>query len=64
MIPDEKNAAGTGNDISPQEPQPPAPGQLLGKEAENYLREGGNIEDLPDAEQQEDADKAAAKTQP
>lgn len=63
MIPDEKNTA-AGNDISPQGPQPPAPGQLLGKEAENYLREGGNIEDLPDAEQQKDADKAAAKKQP
>jgi hypothetical protein len=31
--------------------------QLLGKKAETYLRESGNIEDLPDAQQQLDADE-------
>lgn len=31
--------------------------QVLGKEAEKYLREGGNIEDLPDEEDWESAEQ-------
>ena len=30
---------------------------LLDKKAEKYLRESGNIEDMPDAEDQQDIDK-------
>lgn len=29
--------------------------QLLGKKAETYLREAGNIEDVPDAQEQKEA---------
>lgn len=35
--------------------------QLLGKKAEKYLREGGNIEDLPDEEDWQDAEKIRQK---
>jgi hypothetical protein len=31
--------------------------QLLGKDAEKYLRESGNIEDMPDAQDWKDANK-------
>jgi hypothetical protein len=31
--------------------------QLLNEKAEKYLRESGNIEDMPDAEDQDQADK-------
>ena len=31
--------------------------QLLNKQAEKYLRESGNIEDMPDAEDQEKTDE-------
>ncbi|WP_121352129.1 hypothetical protein [Flavisolibacter nicotianae] len=53
-------SAPTGNasNPSPQENNFASPGrsQLLGKEAETYLREAGNIEDLPDANDQAEAD--------
>lgn len=36
---------------------PPPRNQLLDEQAEEYLREGGNIEDLPTPEQEEQIDK-------
>ncbi len=50
---DQMPIANTGNASNPS-PQnddvaPAPPNQLLPKEAEEYLRESGNIEDLPDA---------------
>ena len=38
----------------------PAPHQLLDPKAETYLREAGNIEDMPDPREQEAADKQTA----
>ncbi|MDQ6610759.1 MAG: hypothetical protein M3Y85_13150 [Bacteroidota bacterium] len=35
--------------------------QLLGKGAEKYLRESGNIEDLPDAQDEENMDEVIEK---
>lgn len=35
----------------------PVKDQLLSEKAENYLRESGNIEDEPDAQDQQDADQ-------
>ncbi len=40
---------------------PPAENQLLGKEAEKYLRDGGKIEDYPSDEQQQELEKKAKK---
>lgn len=57
---DHHTSAPTGNasNPSPQEDKVESSGrsQLLGKEAETYLREAGNIEDLPDANDQAEAD--------
>jgi hypothetical protein len=73
MIPDDpKNAQGapeyanhlTGNASNPDPDdnnQPEANKQLLNKKAEKYLRESGNIEDLPDAEEQAEADEVIEK---
>ena len=36
--------------------------QLLSKKAEKYLRESGNIEDIPDAQDQQDMDDAIRKS--
>ena len=54
------NAADTGNasNPSPRKEEEVAGNQLLNKEAEKYLRESGNIEDMPDANDQEDIDRA------
>lgn len=52
--------ADTGNASNPfthRETAGPEGNQLLGKKAEKYLREAGNIEDLPDAEEEEEMDK-------
>lgn len=69
MLPDDKstsgtnqateNAASTGNasNPSPQSETAAGPDQLLDKKAEKYLREAGNIEDMPDAEEQQEADE-------
>lgn len=48
-----------GNASNPPANETPAPdgNQLLGKEAEKYLREGGNIEDLPGEEDWQEAEK-------
>lgn len=42
-------SAGVSGDKLPAE-KPGVKKQLLGKKAEEYLREGGNIEDLPNPE--------------
>ena len=69
MHPEEKNmpssnsnipAPGTGNASNPS-PGPENTGaaatsQLLDKKAEKYLRESGNIEDMPDPDEQNEAD--------
>jgi hypothetical protein len=53
-------AADTGNASNPS-PKPASESvnsnQLLNEKAEKYLRESGNIEDMPDAEDQAQADK-------
>lgn len=55
--------ADTGNASNPSphdhSMEPPANPQLLDKKAEKYIRESGNIEDMPDAEEREDADANA-----
>lgn len=38
--------------------------QLLNEKAEKYLRESGNIEDLPDEEDQQELDGAAGRSKP
>jgi hypothetical protein len=52
--------APTGNASNPSphsgEPAPAATQQVLDKKAETYLRESANIEDLPDAEDQQEGD--------
>ena len=47
-----------GNGKGKTTPEAPKTEQLLGKEAGHYLREGGNIEDLPEPEQEDDVDAA------
>jgi len=58
------DVADTGNASNPspdnQEMQP-AKRQLLNEKAEKYLRESGNIEDMPDANDQEDMDRMINK---
>lgn len=52
--------ADTGNASNPSPHNrnyDPPEEQLLGGKAEKYLRESGNIEDEPDAQDQQDADK-------
>ena len=54
------NAANTGNASNPspgKDEMAPASNQLLDEKAEKYLRESGNIEDMPDAEEQENIDR-------
>lgn len=58
-------AAETGNASNPSphdnQTEPVQHDQLLGKNAEKYLRESANIEDLPDAQEQQDADDEMQK---
>ncbi|MES2881704.1 MAG: hypothetical protein V4676_06120, partial [Bacteroidota bacterium] len=57
---DQMPIANTGNASNPSphnDIAAPAPNQLLPKEAEEYLRESGNIEDLPDAEDAAEMEK-------
>jgi hypothetical protein len=52
--------ADTGNASNPTphgENIPVTTKQVLGKQAEKYIRESGNIEDMPDAQDEENADK-------
>lgn len=50
---------GNASNPLPENPenQPQVDEQLLSKKAGSYLREAGNIEDLPDAQDWEEADK-------
>lgn len=50
---------GNASNPSPhnEETEPVSDNQLLDKKAENYLRESASIEDMPDAEDQQEADK-------
>jgi hypothetical protein len=54
--------AETGNASNPtprnSNTEPAGNSQLLNKKAESYLRESGNIEDMPDAQEQKDADES------
>jgi hypothetical protein len=55
--------ADTGNASNPSpdnEPQKEG-GQLLDNKAEKYLREVANIEDLPDAQDQQDMDETLSQ---
>jgi hypothetical protein len=42
---------GNASNPSPRNDSEPNSDQLINKKGEKYLREGGNIEDLPDAEE-------------
>ena len=54
--------ADTGNASNPTPHdhtlEPSQPNQLLNKRADTYIRESANIEDMPDPQQEEDAEKA------
>jgi hypothetical protein len=58
----------TGNASNPSPEESSQPGeqtnQYLDKKAEKYLRESANIEDLPDAEEQKEADEIIEKNNP
>jgi hypothetical protein len=58
-------AADTGNASNPsphnKKLDPVSDEQLLDESAEKYLRESANIEDEPDAQDQEDADEVIRK---
>jgi hypothetical protein len=57
--------AGTGNASNPspqnEETETGSNDQLLSNKAEKYLREAGNIEDMPDAEDEQEMDKVSEK---
>lgn len=57
-----KNKVMAANGDSLPVSQPPQP-QRLNKQGEEYLRESGNIEDLPEPEQQAEAEKQEKKEQ-
>lgn len=62
--PDKLSAAaqsGNASNPSPETGTTPHGGQLLSKEAEKYLREAGNIEDMPDAQDEDAADKTLSQ---
>lgn len=53
---------GNASNPSPQNNETqPSTDQLLDKKAEKYLREAGNIEDMPDAQEEEDMDRTVHK---
>lgn len=58
---DDKPLAETGNASNPSphttDLEPLNDNRLLSKDAEKYLREAGNIEDMPDAQDEEEAQK-------
>jgi hypothetical protein len=56
-------AAETGNASNPSPHSMPQQkgGQLLDNKAEKYLREVANIEDLPDAQDQQDMDETLSQ---
>lgn len=51
------NDTEASGDQLPVAQQPPAQKQYLPEEGEEYMRESGNIEDLPDPEQDKEADQ-------
>jgi hypothetical protein len=56
-----------GNETDPSVPGsevPPGNNQLLNEKAEKYLRESGNIEDLPDEEDLKELDEATKGSKP
>jgi hypothetical protein len=58
--------ADTGNASNPpghDKNREPAKNQLLNEKAEKYIREVANIEDVPDAQEQQDADEIIRKEQ-
>ena len=58
----EGNAADTGNASNPTPHHEPVSNkQLLNEKAEKYLRESANIEDMPDAQEQQEADETMKK---
>ena len=56
---DSRADTGNASNPSPHDEKmiPDEPSQLLGKRAETYIRESANIEDLPDPQQELDADE-------
>jgi hypothetical protein len=46
-----------GNQWSDEEPLPENSSGILGEKAEKYIKESGDIEDLPDEEDEEEADR-------
>ena len=62
---DNRQLAGSGNASNPsphsKEMDPANSNQLLNEKAEKYLRESGNIEDEPDAQDQQEADEIIRK---
>jgi len=58
--------AGTGNASNPSghdTTREPAHNQLLDEKAEKYIREVANIEDVPDAQDQQEAEEIIRKEQ-
>jgi len=54
---DNDKKAATGNASNPSaDPLPAGASQLIPEKGEKYLREAGNIEDLPDEEDVQDAE--------
>jgi hypothetical protein len=55
---------GNASNPSPhnEDMEPVSDNQLLDKKAETYLRESANIEDVPDAEDQQEADESLSGT--
>jgi hypothetical protein len=72
MQTDQKNNADNRQHQPEQETDPSVTGrevpagnnQLLNEKAEKYLRESGNIEDLPDEADQQELDDAAKRSKP
>lgn len=54
-----KGMAASGDQLPVNQPAVSKP--VLNKRAEEYLREGGNIEDLPDPEQDKEAGRELKK---
>jgi hypothetical protein len=61
---DKSKKAGTGNASNPpaENDMQPQKNQLLDEQAETYLREGGNIEDMPDENDWKDANETLRNT--
>jgi hypothetical protein len=54
---------GNASNPSPRSPAEPNNSQLLDGKAEKYLREAGNIEDIPDAEEEENVQHSTRNNQ-